>query len=62
MEIVFTEISNAQSHPMHVHGMNFHVLAQDMAFFNPARDKLEIIWLSYNSQNGFCAGGRMGCY
>lgn len=43
VEIVFqnTAILNAQSHPMHLHGMNFHVLAQDFGIFNPTTDKLK---------------------
>ena len=43
VEIVFqnTAILNAQSHPMHLHGMNFHVLAQGFGSFDPKRDKLK---------------------
>ncbi|XP_045793458.1 laccase-7-like [Trifolium pratense] len=43
VEVVFqnTAILNAQSHPMHLHGMNFHILAQDFGIFNPATDRLK---------------------
>lgn len=41
VEIVFqnTAVLNAQSHPMHIHGYNFHVLAQDFGIYNPILDK-----------------------
>jgi laccase len=26
---------------MHLHGMNFHILAQDFGIFNPATDRLK---------------------
>ncbi|XP_061339643.1 laccase-7-like [Gastrolobium bilobum] len=41
VEIVYqnTAILNAQSHPMHIHGFNFHVLAQGFGNFNSNRDK-----------------------
>ncbi|KAG5037725.1 hypothetical protein JHK82_018536 [Glycine max] len=41
VEVVFqnTQIMNAQSHPMHLHGFSFHVLAQDFGNFNYTKDK-----------------------
>ncbi|KAJ1437307.1 Multicopper oxidase, type 1 [Sesbania bispinosa] len=43
VEVVYqnTAILNAQSHPMHLHGLNFHVLAQGFGIFDPIRDKLK---------------------
>lgn len=41
VEVVFqnTQIMNAQSHPMHLHGFSFHVLAQDFGNFDYTKDK-----------------------
>ncbi|KAL2336968.1 hypothetical protein Fmac_011414 [Flemingia macrophylla] len=41
VEVVFqnTAILNAQSHPMHLHGMGFYVLAQGFGNFDYAKDK-----------------------
>lgn len=43
VEIVFqnTAILNAQSHPMHLHGLNVHVLAQGFGIFDSTKDKLK---------------------
>jgi len=41
VEIVFqnTALLNVQSHPMHIHGFSFHVLAQGFGNYNATRDR-----------------------
>ncbi|BAT84248.1 hypothetical protein LR48_Vigan03g114500 [Vigna angularis] len=43
VEVVFqnTAILNAQSHPMHLHGFSFHILAQGFGNYDAARDRVK---------------------
>jgi len=43
VEIVFqnTGILNPQSHPMHLHGFSFHILAQGFGNYNATRDRVK---------------------
>ncbi|KAK8651167.1 hypothetical protein V6N13_140780 [Hibiscus sabdariffa] len=61
VEIIFqnTNIIGPENHPMHLHGFNFHVLAQGFGNYNPATDrqKLNLINPQIRNTIGVPVGG-----
>ncbi|XP_017977839.1 PREDICTED: laccase-7 [Theobroma cacao] len=61
VEIIFqnTAIIGVENHPMHLHGFDFHVLAQGFGNYNPAKDRKKLNFINPQMRNtiGVPVGG-----